>query len=1063
MHRYSAAAAIALLAWAAVAATAAERLPRYSVLLENGQRIQGDKLADWHDKNAMPRLEGQPLLEPGRAFRWLRDRSLRPAELPTAYVEMHGGDRLPGAVVEFRSGNEQPFLPLLPLLIVATTQTFQPPDNRPFSEVRVSLAGVRRIVWQRRGRQPYQPGTMIYRDGRSLAFRAVRFHAGQVHVLLAEGGDRRIPWSDLAELHLPEQDAWSAWFDELAQLCPDLKTRLYQLETTAGLVATASLARLAPRFEGNSADPDRWVHGIQPAWSLDILWVPCREMVFRRSWLPHEAPLSRLPAQPLAGEDQNSHAAQIDRSIQGTALASQTREFGWGIGVHGKCELAFALPPGASSLRTHVCLDRSVGNGGCILARIFANEAAGTPLWQSATLVGSDAVAESGELKLAGPAAGQQRLVLAIDPVLQGRPAGADPLEIRDSANWCDPLLSLDPAVVQSELDRRLANRFAAWKDWSARGLGGAFGGAEYEIAYQRDERRPEPGSFQPAIRVKSRALVLARKLAIGPRDNWLVIATTRPPGPGQQPKLEVRIGGEPVAEFPVPERQHDADENRPLAIPLAAYQRTPPATVEIEIRQFGIPDSAAVEYRTIELVEQLPTLYQIFEEQLPAAVATQEGQVPLLADDDRHHGARSLRVLPGAEQRLALPATIRIRERPAWGEYRFLRFAVRKPGGGRASLGFETLGPGQQLPRYDLGRGDPAYESAKRVWQDLPKEWVVITRDLYADFGSLDLHAMLLGCPDGEGASFDHIYLARGHHDLDRIPAAPSAEATNEKARQELTRPLVQRARPAVVKIEFKDGRLAAGVFISPQGEILTAGHAVIGSGRPARVQLADGTVLSAKTLGVAREFDLGMLRIEPPGNFPKLDPDAQGELPQNQAFVAISYTAETAEFEPPASAVVSLRRVFRSTVWTDLDASDWLAGGPLLNRDGRLVGIQSRPSRFGGVLYSRFQDAWPQFPRIRNGEVFGAWQPGVEPASGLVGSGDPAGYKLSEATGAAAQADLRASDVIVRIGGQPVVGPDDVQLALSERDAGQEVVIDFLREGVAMQAKLTLTPRLP
>jgi hypothetical protein len=62
-------------------------------------------------------------------------------------------------------------------------------------------------------------------------------------------------------------------------------------------------------------------------------------------------------------------------------------------------------------------------------------------------------------------------------------------------------------------------------------------------------------------------------------------------------------------------------------------------------------------------------------------------------------------------------------------------------------------------------------------------------------------------------------------------------------------------------VLLEFPDGRSAAGVLIQEQGEILTAGHVVIGPGQPARVRLANGTELAAKTLGVAREFDLGLL----------------------------------------------------------------------------------------------------------------------------------------------------------------------------------------------------------
>ncbi|MCI0359653.1 MAG: trypsin-like peptidase domain-containing protein [Planctomycetaceae bacterium] len=1040
------------------AAAASGAPPRYAALLTSGQRIQGDKLSDWHDKNAMPRLEGQPLLEPANSFRWLRDRTLRLADLPAAYVEFHGGDRLPGVAIDYRTGKELAYDPLPAHLLVQSAQSFEPPENRTVSEIRVAVASIRRIVWQRRGRQPYQPGTAILRDGKTQAYRAVRFQPGQVHLLLAEGGDQRIPWSDLAELHLPAADSWDSCFDELVQLCPHLDTRLYQVETTRGLVATSSLARWVSRFEGNSAEPDRWVHGIQPAWSLDILWIPCREIVYRRSWLPREVPLSRLPTTAKRG-DRPAKAA-VNANFMGESLRSQSLDFGWGLGVHGRSELMFDLHDSVRSLRTQVCLDRAAGKGGCILAKVFASEPTGNPLWQSPLLVGSETVADTGALAIPGPA-GPKRIVLQVDPVAQGRPAGTDPLEIRDHADWCDPLLDLDPTAVQTEFDKRIAHRFPAWRDWTVRPIGAStLTEAGVEVTAQRNERRPLPGSFHQAIQAKARSLAISKRLTIGPRDQWLLVAATRSFSRGQEPKLEVRIGGEAVAEFTIPERQHETDENRPLAVSLAAYCQSKPVEIDVEIRQLAAADSAPVEYRAIETAEQLPTLHRLFEEQEPAPADA------AIVEDDRHAGTRSLKLATGKEFRWPLAEPIRIRERPAWGEFRFLRFAVRKLGGGQATLAFEAADQRDQPRRYDLGQGPPAFGGATRVWPDLGNEWVVVTRDLYADFGNFDVQAVLLGAPGGDAVLFDHFYFARGHFDLDRIPQAPSPEATNEKARQELARPLIKRARPATVRLDFPDGRAATGVLIDQQGEILTAGHAVIGPGRPVRVKLADGTELAAKTLGVAREFDLGLVRIEPAGVFPKLDPDAPAEIPQQQAYLALFYPARVAEFERPAGEIVSLRRVFRSTVWTDLESdAEWLAGGPLVNRDGRLIGIQTRPSRFGGVLCTRFQDAWPQMQRVRNGEVFGAWQAGSEPVLGARGRGKAEGWELVEIVpgGPAFQAGLKVGDVVTRLDGRPIAGDEDLSLALAERDASQEVTIDFVRATAASQSKAKLAPRVP
>jgi S1-C subfamily serine protease len=380
-------------------------------------------------------------------------------------------------------------------------------------------------------------------------------------------------------------------------------------------------------------------------------------------------------------------------------------------------------------------------------------------------------------------------------------------------------------------------------------------------------------------------------------------------------------------------------------------------------------------------------------------------------------------------------------------------------------SLGFDAADFRTQAPRYDAGGGQPAFAGATRVWGDLPKEWVVITRDLYADFGNVDVRGLLLGCPDGNAAWFDHLYLGRGHYDLDRIPAAPSAEATNEKAVNELAKPAIERARPATVRIEYEGGRQAAGVLIYDQGEMLTAGHTLLAPGRTAKVQLADGTWLAAKTLGIAREFDVGLLRIEPPANHRGLEPITPGDWPQDRIYFALKWPLGRPEFEPPQGDAVTLRRLFRSTVWTDLPGDEWLAGGPLINRDGNLIGIQSRESRFGGVLCSRFQELMPQFQRLRNGEVFGAWPQGAEPLLGLVGKGIAAGHELTEiaAGGPAAAAGLQKGDVIVRLDGRPIVGETDLQQAIAERDAGHEAVIDYSRGGAALQTRVLLAPRVP
>lgn len=765
----SRAAVVALLLVAAPAACAAERQARYAAVLSGGERIDGDRLTGWHTAEERPQLGATPLFGAASPLRWLRCRQRKLGEPPEAYVEFTTGDRLPGVVVDYRTGNEDRWHPLPPHLVVRTTLAFEPPLNKPVPEIRVLTRYVRRIVWQRQAGLAYNPGTALDRDGRSLAFRAARFRRGEMH-LLDDTGERRIDWDHLAEIHLPASEPAAVWCEQLAALCPSLGTRLLQIDTSSGLIATASQARFAARFEGNSADPDRWVHGIQPAWSLDILWVPFREIAVYRSFAPTEVPLSQLPPRRVL-----RHAAlldqrpwQVDRSLLGAPLQNAAHEFGFGLGVAGGDELLFELPPGARSLRTAFCLDRAAGSGGCVRPRVRLKGGSTQTLWEGAVVTGSEQVLDSGTLAL-GSSKGPQTLSLEVDPLLTGQPRRADPLDIRDFANWCEPLLELDPAAVAQELSHRLEQRFLAWRGWT---LNRAEDVERSEVQVVFLNSGSIPGSFEPAIAARGRPLVLRREVTLGPRDKWLIVAATTPRGAGPAPQLEVRIDGQPAVVLEVPSARGDAPEARPLSVALTAQRGDSSRPVSIEIRQLPTEHGRPVQYAAIEIAEQLPTLYQALGPlELPIKIDAGQPIAARFVDRDGS-GRPAWELAAGGRYRLQLPAELRVRAKPAWGEVRLVRFAVKKRGGGRVSLELQAAQPRAAPARYDLGQGEPSYGQANRVWhRPLTDDWITITRDLFVDFGDLDVQAIVLGCPDGEAAYISQVDFAISPADFELHP----------------------------------------------------------------------------------------------------------------------------------------------------------------------------------------------------------------------------------------------------------------------------------------------------
>ena len=119
---------------------------------------------------------------------------------------------------------------------------------------------------------------------------------------------------------------------------------------------------------------------------------------------------------------------------------------------------------------------------------------------------------------------------------------------------------------------------------------------------------------------MKDRPLVLNRELTLKPDDQWLVIAAARVRPQGAVPKIDVRIDGQPAAEFEVPDLRGNVDETPPLVVSLAPYQhKTTEAspTIQIEIRQLpGAADAAPIRWRSIYTTSRLPTVCELYEDQ---------------------------------------------------------------------------------------------------------------------------------------------------------------------------------------------------------------------------------------------------------------------------------------------------------------------------------------------------------------------------------------------------------------------------------------------------------------
>ncbi len=179
------------------------------------------------------------------------------------------------------------------------------------------------------------------------------------------------------------------------------------------------------------------------------------------------------------------------------------------------------------------------------------------------------------------------------------------------------------------------------------------------------------------------------------------------------------------------------------------------------------------------------PPLYRVFEDEAAFVALLHEGDGQIAMETiDRYSGSAAVQVTAVQRFRTKMPGwNYKICEKPGAGEFRYLRFAWKKRGGSNIMLQLNANGNwgpprGKAGPslRYEAGPGDNPFQGAAiKIDAKLPEDWVVVTRDLFADFGPFNLTGIALTPGPGDYGLFDHIYLARNLDDLkDSAPPVP-------------------------------------------------------------------------------------------------------------------------------------------------------------------------------------------------------------------------------------------------------------------------------------------------
>ena len=206
-------------------------------------------------------------------------------------------------------------------------------------------------------------------------------------------------------------------------------------------------------------------------------------------------------------------------------------------------------------------------------------------------------------------------------------------------------------------------------------------------------------------------------------------------------------------------------------------------------------------------------------------------------------------------------------------------------------------------------------------------------------------------------------------------VAAAEKAPATRDEALAQLDfRQVIRAAKdkvfPAVVYIKViqeshESGRkvssevAGSGVIISPDGDILTNWH-VVDKAVEVRCLLYDGRAMTAKVVGSDKDTDLALVRLKVPadaGTVPHAVLGDSGVLMEGDFVMAMG--APWGLSRSVSIGIVSCTRRFlplnsEYSLWIQTDAaiSPGNSGGPLVNTDGEVVGINTLGVLFGGDM---------------------------------------------------------------------------------------------------------------
>ncbi len=267
----------------------------------------------------------------------------------------------------------------------------------------------------------------------------------------------------------------------------------------------------------------------------------------------------------------------------------------------------------------------------------------------------------------------------------------------------------------------------------------------------------------------------------------------------------------------------------------------------------------------------------------------------------------------------------------------------------------------------------------------------------------------------------------------------------------------------------------LGSGVIVDgDRGLVLTNAHVVAG-GDEIMIHLQDGREFPARILGAEPDFDLAVLEIRGASGLPSARLADTGDLMPGETVIAIgnpfgfTHTVTTGVISALGRSLRNEGGMLTDLIQTDAAINPGNSGGPLLDLDGRLIGINT-------VLDARGEGIGFAIPAGKARRVMEDIMAGSRAAPlwlGLLGQDvdgrtaqalglDAAGVLVREVVPGtpAAGAGIETGDILVRLNGMALRDGRDLVNALRNQTSGERVRVVLRRAETTRTLDLTPVP---